>query len=249
MPTLLAASVHRFSSLPSTNQKAIELARAGAPEGTTVIAEEQTAGRGRFDRRWYSPPGEGLYHSIILRPSIPPAAAPVLTLLVAVALVDSLKSGYEISADIKWPNDILVMGKKCAGILSEMEATNEELDFVVVGIGVNLNQRVFPPEVGDLATSVLLEAGSSCEPEEFRQRLFGQLDSCYQTFKREGAAWVIEQWINRSSFAYDRAVSVDLGQGRFSGISCGLREDGALLVKTGDGRITSVVAGDLVQWT
>ena len=198
----------------------MELARGGAPEGTTVVADEQTAGRGRRDRRWFSPRGEGLYHSIILRPSIPPESAPLLTLLAAVGLSDTLRSGYHIESDIKWPNDVLIQGRKCAGILLEMEPRDREVGFVILGIGVNLNQRGFPPEVAPGATSLFLEIGRDSNVEEFRERLFEQMADGYEAFQAAGPRWVIDQWMERSTYAEGRAVWVELGRMKLSGTTC-----------------------------
>lgn len=242
---MLRAIVHHFSSLPSTNQTAIEMARAEAPEGTVVVAEEQTAGRGRRDRRWFSPKGEGLYHSIILRPTIPCDQAPILGFLAAVVLSDTLRLDYGVDCDLKWPNDILIRAKKCAGILLEMEPGDDSVDYVVVGIGVNLNQRAFPDDVGSRATSLFLETGCETDPLRFRQRLFEHLAGSYESFQRSGPRDVISRWTERSSYARGKTVRIDLGDHELTGVTSGLRDDGALLLQTGDGAIQPMLAGDV----
>ena len=237
--------VHRYDVLASTNDKAWDLAFAGAPEGTTVMAREQTAGRGRQGRRWYSPCGAGLYHSIILRPPISPAQAPLLGLLAAVAVAETIREDYQLPADIKWPNDILIQGGKVAGILLELEAGADRVRFVILGIGVNLNQREFPPDLAQPATSLRLQTGHSHEAELFRTRLFARLDEWYTTFLTAGSRPILTRYGELSSYAHGRTVQVETTEGTVIGQTCGLSPSGALRVRTRSGEIEEIISGDV----
>src|SRR5438067_12880473 len=150
----LGSAILRFDSLRSTNDLARELAEQGAPEGTAILAREQTRGRGRQGRAWASPMGEGLYLSVILRPMLAPSQAAILTLAAAVAVAETLLADYALAVDIKWPNDIHARGKKISGILIESAIEKNELEYVVLGVGVNLGQREFAGELQMVATSL-----------------------------------------------------------------------------------------------
>jgi len=150
-----------FDDIGSTNDHASILAGNGSPEGTVVIADRQSSGRGQKERTWFSPPGAGIYISLILRPVIPPADAPKITLLGAVSVAETIISMTGLDARIKWPNDVLIKGKKIAGILSGMDAGMHRVNHVIVGVGINVNtpEEILPPEIGNIATSVLIETG------------------------------------------------------------------------------------------
>lgn len=237
--------VYRYDVLPSTNDRARELAEAGAPEGTTVMAWQQTAGRGRQGRRWYSPPGAGLYHSIILRPPLPPVEAPLLGLVAAVALAETIREDYHLPADIKWPNDILVLGRKIAGILLELEADADRVRFVILGIGVNLNQTNFPADLGQPATSLRLETGQIQEADLFRTRLFARLDQWYTLLLGMGRTPILTRYSDLSSYVYGRTVQVEVPEGAIVGQTCGLTRSGALRLRTRSGEIEEIVTGDV----
>src|SRR5262249_7399824 len=151
---LVDAHVHHFYSLDSTMNEAGRLAVKGSPEGTLVVAEEQTSGRGRFGRVWYSERVAGLYFTLVLRPAIQPAAAPVLTLRAGVPLAEAIQEMTQLAVDIRWPNDILINEKKCAGILVEMTAEPLRVSHLLVGIGVNVNHRRIPSSLAAEATSL-----------------------------------------------------------------------------------------------
>src|SRR5215510_10891679 len=165
----LGSTVVRFDRVSSTNDVAKDFASSGAREGLCVIAKEQTAGRGRHGRNWSSPAGEGLYMSVILRPAILPSEAGTITLASAIAVAETLRLDYETDAEIKWPNDVMVRGRKISGILIESAIQDDKLDYIVLGIGVNTGQRGFPEEVTSTATSDWLEARRSISPEEFAE--------------------------------------------------------------------------------
>ncbi len=156
--------VHHFETLDSTNDLAKQLAAQGAPEGAVVVAEAQTGGRGRLGREWNSPPGVGLYVSLVLRPMLPPMELPQITLTTAVAVVRAVRRVAGVAPGIKWPNDLLLDGKKLGGILTEMETESDRIRHVVVGLGLNVNNPEFPPELAATATSLALAAGGDVFP-------------------------------------------------------------------------------------
>ncbi|MBI3951833.1 MAG: biotin--[acetyl-CoA-carboxylase] ligase [Acidobacteria bacterium] len=237
--------VYQYASVTSTNDVARELAESGAGEGTTVVAEEQTTGRGRLGRTWLSPKGEGLYHSIILRPDILPSNAPVLGLVVAVALAEFVRERYQLATDIKWPNDVLIRDRKVAGILAEAETSPNGIRYIMAGIGINLNQTSFPPEVAAQATSIKLETGQTSDPDEVRQKLYVKLDAWYDRFLGQGAAEVIRRWSELSSYAEGKAVKVITGDRTISGITRGLTPTGALIVEPPTGEWEAILTGEV----
>ncbi|MFT3836614.1 MAG: biotin--[acetyl-CoA-carboxylase] ligase [Myxococcaceae bacterium] len=243
----LGRTLHYEESVESTNSLAFELAQQGAFHGEIVVAEEQTKGRGRRGRGWVSPPGKNLYFSAILRPELPPARAPELTLVAAVALAETIReAGAE--AFIKWPNDVQVDGKKVAGILTELSADTERVHFVVVGVGVNLNLDAadFPPELRELATS-LSEARKQKVPRAlFTAALWTRLEEWLDRHAAEGFQPVREAWKKLSS-TLGQDVLVRTERNELRGIAEDIDENGALLVKTADGKVEKVLAGDVEQ--
>lgn len=240
----LGCAILRFDSLPSTNDLARKMAEQGAAEGIAVLAREQTRGRGRQGRRWVSPRGEGLYLSVILRPTVEPTRATVITLAAAIAVTETLAFDYAVAADIKWPNDIHARGRKVCGILVESAIEKSKLDYAVLGVGVNLGQREFPAELQEVATSVLIESGRRVTPDEFAVPLLARLEAWYRIALREPAA-IIAQWQALSSYAEGCAVRVENGDGAIEGITRGLAPSGALIVETADGHRREVFAGEV----
>ncbi len=233
----------------STNSDALELGRTGKPEGTVVIAEEQTAGRGRLGRTWESARGVNLYLSLLLRPDIVPAEAPQLSLVAGVAVALTVEE-EGLDCSIKWPNDIVVGGKKLAGILTEIEAETDRVACVVVGIGINLNSNLthFPDALHDIATTILVESGTTIDRAAFAARLLGHFERCYDLFLREGFAAVAPEW-ERRSVLKGREVTVSGSREEFSGTCVGIDTDGALLLEEGgpggNGQVRRVLAGDV----
>jgi BirA family biotin operon repressor/biotin-[acetyl-CoA-carboxylase] ligase len=231
----------------STNSDAVALGRQGAPEGTVVIADAQTAGRGRLGRTWVSRPGLNLYLSILLRPSVPPAIAPQLALVAGLAVAETLE-GEGLSASIKWPNDVLLAGRKASGILTELEAEADRTAFVVVGIGVNLNGTAddFPPELRSLATSLRLARGRGVDRARFAANLLQRLEVCYARFQTGGFGNLARDWEKRSALV-GRDLTVDGVEGKVTGRYAGVDTDGALLLddSAGAGRHRRVLAGDV----
>lgn len=251
----IGSNIYLFDKLTSTNDKAHELAKAGATEGTVVIAESQTSGKGRRGRGWFSPPGRNIYTSIILRPSISPEAAPRLTLVAAVALceaiMESLKAFGVHSAGIKWPNDILIDKKKCAGILTEMKVNSDGLDFVVIGIGINVNMDLcdIPEELKNYATSLSIEAGDILSREGILQSLYSKIENWYKRYLSEGFLPIKERWEVLSAIkgAFVRAASSTGSLHSYEeGQALGLDDEGELLIRKDDGTVIAVRTGDIV---
>jgi BirA family biotin operon repressor/biotin-[acetyl-CoA-carboxylase] ligase len=234
-----------FDSLPSTNLEAARRAAEGAPEGLCVVAGEQTAGRGRRQRQWISPSGAGLYFSIILRPQFDLGLWPLLSLMAAIAAHDALRAAYSLKTDIKWPNDILVNEKKLCGILAETVETPLG-QAVVIGIGINLTQNAFPPELEAIATSVEAATGLRPELPSLLEALVRELATHYDVLSRpEGNAEIIRSWCLRSSYCEGRLIRVTDASETLVGTTRGLECDGALRVEIDDGIIRVLRAGDV----
>ncbi len=237
-----------FETIDSTNVVAARLAREGAPEGTLVLAERQTAGRGRLGRSWVSPARVNLYASFVLRPTLAPADAPQLALAAAVAVARALTVLPHLGRDrvaIKWPNDCLVDGKKIAGILTEMDAEVDRIRSVVLGIGVNLNAsaRAFPPELRPTATSVALATDTRVDRPRFAAALCGTLEAVYDRVVREGFAAIAPEWESFSCLT-GRRVTID-GSGRTTtGTVRGIDLGGRLVLDGAHGE-EHIMAGDV----
>ena len=243
----IGSSLICLKETESTNAVAFRMAEEGAPEGTVVIADAQTAGKGRLGRVWLSPAGVNLYCSVVLRPSISPMAACQLTFLSVVAVARAIESCTALKPQIKWPNDILIDGKKVAGLLNEMNAETEKVNFVVLGIGVNLNVRL--SDLGETlrhpASSLLEEGGVEVDRAAFARTLLTELDQLYDRFLREGEAPVRAEWLERSAIR-GRSVRVSQGSREFTGVVQGVDSFGALLVRLTDGTLETVLSGDVV---
>lgn len=243
----LGTRFHYFPEIDSTNAQARQLAENGAAEGEVVIAESQSQGRGRLGRRWQSPPFVNLYLSVILRPRLPPIHVPQLTLMGAVALADTAAAFISQAPAIKWPNDILVNGKKLAGILTEASCDAERVNYVILGIGVNLNYRVdrMPEEIRARATSIVELTRQEVNRESFLSRLIQDLDRCYGELEEAGFAAIARQWEARCSLS-GRRVRVESLDQVVLGRAQGIDRDGALLVEDDHGKVQRVIAGDVI---
>lgn len=241
--------LYTFEEVGSTNEVAYELARNGAPHGTIVIADSQTRGKGRLERRWISPPGVNLYISFVLRPNMLIADAPFITFTAAIALSETISS-FGITPSIKWPNDILVGDKKVAGILTEAEPDNGKVSFVVLGAGVNINmtREMLTAELGDIAasaTSLLAESGSSIDRSLFAVVFINQAEKWYSEFVNLGKDHIIREWTHRCRMIGKR-VEVRCDGKVLKGTAQGINPSGYLLVKTEDGSTEKVITGDIV---
>jgi BirA family biotin operon repressor/biotin-[acetyl-CoA-carboxylase] ligase len=238
--------IHYFRT-DSTNAVALKLAAEGAEHGTVVVAEEQTAGRGRLGRSWYSEKSTGIYTSIILRPPLSPAAAPVLTLMAGLAAQKAVISVTGLGADIRWPNDLLVNGKKVCGILTEMSAELDRLHAVVLGIGINVNHSLMPAELENIATSLRREAHRGVSRVQVLVALLRELDRHYQLLLKNGNKAITERWEAASTFAHGKRVRVASAIGEAQATTTGVDPSGALKIQYDDGRQDSLMAGEVVE--
>lgn len=229
----------------STNLEARRLAQQGAEEGTVVVSEEQAAGRGRVSRGWYSPFGKGLWFSLVLRPDFVPSEAPKCTLMAAVALTKAFHKMGLTSAGIKWPNDILVNGRKMVGILTEMSGSMEEISYIIMGIGVNVKtkQEELPEEIKHIATSLLME-GIDIERTEAFKIILENLEYQYYEILDKGFDETLDEW-RKLSVTLGQDIEVRAPDNTYEGIATDIDEDGNLLVKTLNGDIKRIVAGDV----
>jgi len=243
----IGRSLHFHREVSSTNETAIMLAKESAPEGTVVVADRQSGGKGRLGRRWESPSG-GLYTSIILMPPIAPRDAPKMSLMTAVAVAVAVADFLPHPPSVKWPNDLLVEGKKIAGILAEMDAEMDRVHFIVIGIGINVNTLCdeLPPEVREIATSVREVRGEPVSRVDLLQNLYGKVEKWYERFLREGFVPVREAWMRLSDMG-GRAVSVKQFDGIVEGTAHGIDDEGALLVRRRSGEVERVTGGDVVM--
>ena len=239
-------TILRFDTLDSTNTEAAKQARKGADEGLCVVARQQTAGRGRHGRTWVSEKDSGLYFSIVLRPKFDAKHLPLITLMTGVAVSDTLQE-LGVKPDIKWVNDILVNEKKISGILAETVETPTGLA-VIIGIGINLTSRNFPDEIADTATSIEAEIDKTISPDEIAEILTRYLIYFYDMLGQgEGGVGILRDWQKRSSYFSGKSVRVTLTDSVIEGITDGLEENGALRVKTADGSVKIVQAGDVTR--
>jgi BirA family biotin operon repressor/biotin-[acetyl-CoA-carboxylase] ligase len=238
------ATLLRFDELASTNDRARELALSGAPEGLVIVARQQTAGRGRHGRQWSSPVDEGLYLSIILRPATTPAKASLITLAAAVAVAETFSLDFAAEADIKWPNDVLINGRKACGILVESAIENNRLQYAILGIGVNLAQKNFPDDLRETATSLFIETQRTVTPDDFLPPLLGRLKVWYPASISQPEK-IIRRWQELSSFAKGCAVRIISQEAIIEGVTRGLTPGGALLVELDDGQRREIVSGEV----
>jgi BirA family biotin operon repressor/biotin-[acetyl-CoA-carboxylase] ligase len=239
---------HYFAELPSTNDLAAGLAERGANEGTVVMAAAQTAGRGRFGRDWFSPPGAGLYFSIVCRNA---PAAPYLTLAGGVAVAEGIRAAAALPVEIKWPNDIVVDAgrgrrRKLAGILAEGSTTGHGLQHVILGIGINLNAAAYPPEIAGRATSIETELGRPPDAAAVFAETLASLAATVASLARGGVADMLTRWRQLAPSAVGATVEWDSPSGPRSGRTLGIDDDGALLVRV-DGGVERIIAGEL-RW-
>jgi BirA family biotin operon repressor/biotin-[acetyl-CoA-carboxylase] ligase len=238
--------LHYFKT-DSTNRVAMALAARDAPHGTVVVAEEQTAGRGRLGRSWYSEKSSGIYASVILRPALAPSAAPMLTLMAGLSVHAAIGSVAGLSADIRWPNDVLLGGKKVCGILTEMNAEIDRLYAVVLGIGINVNHREMPEELRPIATSLRIETGRPVARALLLATLLRELEQHYQLFLREGGGAIAARWSAASSYARGKSVRVLTATGEYQAVTAGLDPRGTLRVRRSDGREELLIAGEILE--
>jgi len=229
----------------STNDLAKELAGYGAVEGTVVVAETQTAGRGRLDREWVSPVG-GLWFSVVLRPELKPAEAVRLVFVAGLAVAEILRELYGLKSETKWPNDVLVNGRKVCGILTEMNTTDEKVNYVIVGIGVNANfdvAKVFSEELRKVAVSLENELGRKVRLEELFRALLEKLENFYKLFLKEGFDHILKEWKKYAGFLGCQVEVVSRTE-KWVGLALDVGDDGSLILRLKDGTVKRVFTGD-----
>lgn len=243
--------IKRYGLIGSTNDEARVLVGGGALEGTVVVAEGQTAGRGRTAHTWFSPEGKGLYASFILRPEVDADRLSSLTLMAGLAVTDALATFEPVPAQLKWPNDVWLLGRKVGGILCELvnagdrrPATGDAV--VVIGIGLNINLRAdeFPPELRDIATSLAVVRGQPLDRELVLQALLHTLGARYQQWQRDGFSAMRADYLECSALE-GRRVRITFGKDRCEGVVRGVDDSGALQLETAPGNITSIIAGSV----
>jgi BirA family biotin operon repressor/biotin-[acetyl-CoA-carboxylase] ligase len=240
----LRGPVYHFETAESTNDLAKVLGTQGAAEGTMVVAETQTAGRGRLGRSWLSPPGLGIYVSLLLRPPLPPNELPQITLATAVSVVRALTRAVGVTPGIKWPNDLILKGKKLGGILTEMETESDQIRYLVVGMGLNVNNPDFPPELAGRATSLLKEEGQSFPRLTILKAWLEEFEGLYLQFLARGFPEILEEW-KQHSVTLGKYVAVRQGPRQIEGLAMAVTPDGALVLETARGEEVRVTSGEI----
>ncbi len=243
----LGKKVVFLDSAGSTNDEAMKIASGSdEPEGIVVVVDSQTGGRGRMGRRWVSPSGVNLYFTLILKPALTPDEAPVLTLMAAVAAVSAVREFTGINAEIKWPNDIMVNGKKAGGILLDMKAGPDKIKIVAVGIGINVNMdtALLPEDIQSISTSLRLEAGRSIDRAELLGKILEKADEWYRVILKGEKATLLDEWRFLSS-TIGEDISVKMHDKIISGAAEDIDEKGALIVRLASGALQTVCAGDV----
>jgi BirA family transcriptional regulator, biotin operon repressor / biotin---[acetyl-CoA-carboxylase] ligase len=245
--SLFSKHIHHFFKAGSTNAIAFDLGRAGEPQGAVVLAEEQSAGRGRAGRAWHSEKTTGIYVTVLLRPAISPLVAPLITLLAGLAVRDAVLEETGLAPDLRWPNDLLMAGKKFCGILTEMHAETDRVHFVVVGIGVDVNHTRMPEQLADLATSLRMVTGRTHSRLQLLVRLLRNLETYYNRFLAEGPEPILTRFSEASSFAKGKRVRISAATENYTGITDGLEPNGLLRVRRDNGRLAIVISGDVAE--
>jgi BirA family biotin operon repressor/biotin-[acetyl-CoA-carboxylase] ligase len=241
--------IHYFHETTSTNDVAAAYAEQGAPEGTTVVAATQTSGRGRLGRSWFSPPGAGLYFSVVTRAD---RAVPFLTLAGGVAVAEGIRSATGLPLEIKWPNDVVTRGssgpsrrRKLAGVLAEGSTSADGLQYVILGIGINVSASSYPHELADRASSIETELGRPIDAGVVLVEVLVALAGELEPLARGEAGGLLARWRRLAPSAKGVPVEYDSPAGRIRGVTSGIADDGALLVKVGSA-VERVIAGEIV---
>lgn len=234
-----------FEETVSTNNEIRSLAEQGAPHGTLAVAEKQLGGKGRRGRVWTSPAGVGIWMSMLLRPQIDPLAASMLTLVMALAAKKGIEISTGLKSEIKWPNDLVLNKKKICGILTEMSTELMEIQYVIPGIGINVNQKDFPDDIKATATSLYIESGKIQKRSEIIAAIMEAFEGYYDTFiKTQDMSGLIEEYNANLVNLGNEVCVLDLA-GEFRGVSEGINKEGALLVRLADGTLKEIISGEV----
>lgn len=242
----IGRTIEYAESCPSTQILAHQLAQEDTPDGTVVLTEEQTAGRGRMARKWDSAFGKGIWMSIVLRPDVPPQRAPQFTLVAAVAVVRAIEEVTGLKPSIKWPNDILLNGKKCTGILTELQSDADGIKALIIGIGLNVNQAAgdFNEEVQDIATSLKMESGKDVSRQDLVRALLFHIEQYTNLYIEEGFGMLKLMWESYST-TIGRPVRARMSSGTLEGMAEGITDDGVLQLRTPDGKLHGIYSADI----
>lgn len=238
-------TIYYFDQIDSTNIRAKQLGEEGVPHGTLIVAGQQNAGRGRRGRTWESPPGVSIYMSIVLRPEMPPVKAPMLTLVMALSAADSLKECTGLDVQIKWPNDIILNGKKLAGILTEMSTEMDYINHVVIGVGINVNTERLPEELEEKATSLRLETGRIIRRSEIIASIMKEFEKNYQLFIETQGLRQMQEKYNSLLVNREKEVRILGVKEEYTAYALGINEKGELLVRRDNGEIEAILAGEV----
>ncbi|WP_147533765.1 biotin--[acetyl-CoA-carboxylase] ligase [Bacillus marasmi] len=242
----LGQNIHYQESVDSTQKIAKTLSYENAPEGTVVIAEEQLTGRGRMNRAWHSPKYTGVWMSMILRPNIPIQKAPQLTLITAVAVVRAIEEVTKLSPEIKWPNDILLHGKKVTGILTELQAEADQIFAIIIGVGINVNQQLtdYPEELRDIATSLAIESGEKISRAQMIRSVLSNFEKLYLLYLEDGFTPIKLLWESYAISIGKTIIARTINE-NIRGKALGITEDGVLLIEDEAGKIHHVYSADI----
>jgi BirA family biotin operon repressor/biotin-[acetyl-CoA-carboxylase] ligase len=235
-----------YEEVESTQHIAHRLARDGAPSGTLVIADHQTAGKGRMGRKWHSPPGTGVWMSLILRPDIPLSSTPQLTLLSSVAVLKGIHKATHVETGIKWPNDVMVGKKKVAGILTELSAETDRVNYVIIGTGINVNQTKedYPTELSEIATSLCIEQGNPVQRNELIVQILKEWEELYEMYMKHGFAPIKSLW-EANAVSIGNTIIARTLHGHYEGLAKGITEEGVLLLEDAGGITHKIYSADI----
>ena len=241
----LGQKLYCLEETDSTNIQAKRLAEEGAPEGTLVIADMQSAGKGSRGRCWESPKGTGIFMSAVFRPKLLPVKASMITLVAAYSIASELRKTYGLDVKIKWPNDIVLNRKKIVGILTEMSSEMDFIHYIVTGIGINVNMEKFPEELADKATSLYMESGTRFQRAKLAASFLNRMEKDYEQFAAQGSLAFLKDAYNEMLINRGETVRILQYQGEWCGIARGINENGELLVEKSDGTIREVFSGEV----
>ncbi|WP_341356536.1 biotin--[acetyl-CoA-carboxylase] ligase [Rossellomorea sp. y25] len=242
----LGRVIHYEESVQSTQRIAHVLAGDGAAEGTLVISDEQTAGRGRLMREWHSSKGTGIWMSLILKPLLPPQKAPQFTLITAVAVVQAIEEATDLHPQIKWPNDILIDGKKVTGILTELQAESDKINSIIIGIGMNVNhtKEHFPDELQTIATSLAIEQGDTLSRSEIVQKVLERIEALYSIYMKEGFTPIKLLW-ESYAISIGKKIRARTINGTIEGRALGITDEGVLKIEDTTGTVHQIYSADI----
>ncbi|MCA0985754.1 biotin--[acetyl-CoA-carboxylase] ligase [Guptibacillus algicola] len=243
--TFIGSEIHAYPSVETTQFIAHNLAHEGIQDGAIVVADEQTAGKGRLGRSWHSPKGSGIWTSIILRPKLPPQRAPQFTLIAAVSVVQAIRKQTGLEAEIKWPNDILINGKKIVGILTELQAEADQIKSVIIGMGINVNaaKEDFPSDL-TTATSLKIESGEDVNRAALLASILNELEVLYTEYMENGFRMIKLLW-ESYAISLGRKIKARTLNGVIEGLAKGITEEGVLLLESDDGEVHHIYSADI----